>query len=609
MASTSLYVEGDLDLINRLQQLFTLARNAKRNLYDSWMRNYKLVNNRVGGNVGGSSWYPAPRDSEIYPTLSAIAAWMTDQNVTLDVVAAADPHSPYSNFMQQIAQDLSTVMQTNWIVDSYEAQVRMAVWDSFQTGAGFFKNVWDQSLAGNLGNAKLIRVDPWAFYVDPNATSLEDAEFMVEVRRMSLDEIERRWPNSSPSLEMQTGLYAGGVDSKPDQYDMNSNRAPKANPGALPQGNARWSAPNSRGPDGGAMITPGIIVYEYWVKENDEYWASELVEEGADKGLTMAESEKPPEKKKEDDEKHVAVRWRVIVVAGNQILMDEYANDLYSFGTHPYERFVFEETGELYGVALCDHLAQPQIYLNRLLTALQHNAELIGNPIFLENANSGLDRVNVINKPGQRLRLNGPAGLQQNRPEWLRPPEMPAYIQDLVQFWISRIENISGLSAAVKGGTSGASRTPEGVISTIQESAFVRIRAALSNMEDTLNRCAYKLADLIIDNYTEPRMIAIVGPQGGPTSMALASKHFVVPTRKGATPLKYSLMIQAGASAPTTRQARAAEADQAYALGIIDRQGWFEAHGTPNWPQMLTRINQSIADGSFQPPGARQRSH
>lgn len=607
MTSTSLYSSADLDIINKLQQLFTLARNAKRNLYDSWMRNYKLVNNRTGSQ-SGTSWYPAPRDSEIYPTLSAIAAWMTDQNTAIDVVAAADPNSPYSVFMQQIATDLATVMQTLWTVNTEEAEVRMVVWDSFQCGAGFFKNIWDQALAGGLGDAKMIRVDPWNLYFDPDAHNLDDCEFIVEVRRMGLDEIERRWPGSRESLALQTGMIDGGQDNRPDQYDMSSNRVPMANPGALPQGNARWAAKNGRSPDGGQIVSPGVVVYEYWIKENDEYWESDLADD--DKGLTAVKDEKPKDKQDPTDEKHVMARWKVVVVAGNQVLMNEWADELYSGGCHPYERFVFEETGEMYGIALCDHLAQPQIYLNRLLTALQHNAELCGNPIFMENSNSGLDRVNIINKPGQRLRLNGPAGLQQNRPEWLSPPDMPAGVSELVQFWIGRIENISGLSAAVKGGQSSSSRQPEGVISTIQESAFVRIRAALSNMEATLKNCHYKLADLIIDNYTEPRIMAIVGPQNaGKTSIALASRHFNVPTLKGASPLKYALLVQAGASMPTTRQARAAEADQAYALGIIDRQAWFEAHGTPNWPALLMRINQSIADGTFQPPGARQQSH
>lgn len=595
-------MDRDLELVNKLRSIFSIARNYRRSQYDNWRRNYRLVNNRIG--VGGltQSWAPTPRDSEIYPVLSSIAAWMTDQNTNVDVTAAADPNSDYFTFMSAIAMDLGTVLQTNWIVENYKAQTKMVVWDAFMYGAGFFKTVWDQSLSGGLGNVMLRRVDPWAFYIDPTATSLDDAEYMCEVREMSLAEVERRWPGHGTALELSTSLTGEGIDQKPSNYDEVS-KVPKANPGSLPQGNQRWAAPTGRNQMGAAAL-PAVVVYEFWIKENDEWWDADLADD--DKGLTLAEGEKPPEKAKEDDDKHVAVRWRVVVMAGNQILMDEWADELYSSATHPYDRYVYEETGEMYGIALVDHLAQPQIALNRLLTSLQQNAELVGNPIFMEGANSGLDRVNIINRPGQRLRLNGPGAMANNRPDWLRPPEMPAFVQSLVEFWIARIENISGLSAAIKGG--GDSRTPEGVVTTIQEAAFVRVRSALANLEAALASSAYKMADLIIDNYTEPRLVAVVGPEGEKTALALSSRHFIVPTHKGAAPLKYSVLIQAGASAPTSRQARVAEADAAYALGIIDRQAWMEAHSYPNWQKVLQRVNAAIADGSFNPPGARQRA-
>lgn len=603
-SAASLAVDDDLELLNRLRTLFTNARNHRRVFYDRWRRNYNLVNNRWGQDGNNN-----PRDSEIYPTLASIAAWMTDQNTSVDVSAACDPNSDYARFMQAIARDLATVLQTNWTVENEKAETKMVVWDAFQYGAGFYKAIWDQSLAGNLGNSKAIRVDPWALYLDPTATSLRDCEYMIEVRSMSLAEVERRWPGHSTALEASLSSFSDSMDDRPTQGD-NPSRIPKANPGAFNGvAGTRWANPNgSRGPDGDATL-PSVVVYEFWIKENDEYWESDL--EDDDTGLTLAPGEKLKDKNDKDetdDEKHVAVRWRVCVTAANQILMDEWADDLYSSGDQPYERYVWEETGEMYGIALVDHLAHPQIALNRLLTSLQQNAELIGNPIFLEAANSGLDRVNVINKPGQRLRLSGTGAMQNNRPDWLRPPEMPAFVQQLVEFWIGRIENTSGLMGAMKGGAQ-PSRTPEGVVSTIQEAAFVRIRSALANLEMAISNVSYKLADLIIDNYTEPRVMAIVGPDGAKqTSLALAARHFIVPTHKGAAPLKYSLLIQAGASSPTSRQARVAEADMAYSLGIIDRQAWMEAHSYPNYEEVLKRVNEQITAGEFNPPGARQRA-
>lgn len=577
---TIVNTKTDDDIINRLRTLYTKARQNKRYYYDNWYRNYRLINNRMGGRTN-LSWAPAPRDSEIYPTVASLVAWMADQHTLVTCTAAADPGSPYYNDMQKLANDLATVIQTNWSALDYESQIKLVLWDAFQFNAGFFKVGWDQGLDGGQGNVTLRRVDPWAFYVDPNATSMDDSEYFVEVRRMSLNEIERRWPDKADELEdMGDAAGSGEIEERPTRQGTPS-RTPMANPGNLAGGQSRWANPSQQlGP------RPGVVVYEFWIKENDE----DEEAEGPDYG-----------------ERQVNYRWRVIVMASNIILMDEYADELWGHGSHPYERYVWDDTGEFYGIALVDHLAYPQIYINRLLTALQQNAELVGNPVFLEGANSGLDRVGIVNKPGQRLRLNGPGAMSQNKPEWLTPPSMPPSVQQLVDFWIARMDNVSGLSAAVKGSTGTTNRTSSDTMSTVQEAAFVRVRAGLSNLESSLRKCAMKMADLIIDNYDTPRYIATIGPSGSNSAIALRSRHFSRPSALGAPPFKYAILVQAGASMPTSRQARMKEADQAYLWGLIDRQAWFEAHEYPNWQAVLERVNQAMASGAFQPPGQRQR--
>jgi hypothetical protein len=195
-----------------------------------------------------------------------------------------------------------------------------------------------------------------------------------------------------------------------------------ANPGNLPSsgtlssysGSAatRWSSPKHKtGPK------PGVVVYEFWLKENERVKPSSEA-----KTESMEEAE-------------VKVRWRVVVTAANVVLMDEYAEDLWSGANHPYERYVWDDTDEFYGIALVDHLAYPQIYINRLLTALQHNAELTGNPIFIEPANSGLNRVNIINRPGQRVRLSGPGG-DAEQAGMDGAAIYAGFGQNLVTFWI-----------------------------------------------------------------------------------------------------------------------------------------------------------------------------
>lgn len=577
----------DEALVNRLRYLYQIARDHKRLNYDRWIRNYKLVNNRIA--TSGPNWMPAPRDSEIYPVLSSLVAWMTDQQIGIEAIPAADPNSSHYEFYSDIANDLSDIIYTTWVTEGYRAQVKLGLWDAFMYGTGIVKNVWDQSLSGGYGNAILRRTDPWAFYPDPYATSMQDMEYCVEVRRMSLDEIERRWPGSRTWLEAK-GAGGDQIDEKPDLNTPNST-IPKANPGALPSGNGIYGAANPYLKLYEPL--PGYVVYEFWLRENSMWYEGE-------------DSRDRETGKVEYAEAHCEDEWRVVCICNGEVLMNEKASDLWSHGMHPYEDYRFDDIGEFWGVALVDHLAQPQIYINRLLTAIQHNLELVGNPILVEGAQSGTDRVGIINRPGQRLSVRGPGGMVNNKPEWLDPPQLPTELVPLIQFWVSRIENISGLSAMQKGATPNQRNAAE-VINNVQEAAFVRIRAALQNLEDTLRKCGVKLADLIVDNYTEPRIVAMVGTDGTTTARTLAARHFHIPTSKGAMPLKYALMIYSGATTPTSRQTRLAEAQQMAALGLVDDEYVLQVANVKKYKDILKRLYEKRANGMIGTPGARQR--
>jgi hypothetical protein len=587
--------QPDLQVVSDLRTLFLIARDEKRNRYDTWMRNYRLVNNRIGGTV--SNWMPAPRDSEIYPSLSSLVAWMTDQEIDIDLIPAADPNSQLFSYVSKIADDLNDVMYTNWQVEDYDAQIKLALWDACMYGTGIIKNIWDNASAGGYGNAVMRRTDPWAFYMDPAATCCADAEYMIEVRKCSLDEIQRRFPDTWRRVAKSSSSSTDGYDDKPKIYGNVDNRV-KTNPGQIPS-TGSWPGSSPRvGTWGGKSRDRRIyqpdaqyVLYEFWLKVNDEYEESwpEIEDENGD-------IETP-----EYSDNRVRPEWRFVAMCNSCILLDVPVSDLWSHGTPPYEDFRFDDIGEFYGIALVDHIAHPQIYINRLLTALQHNAELTGNPIFIESANSGLNRVNIINRPGQRLTVSGPAAMQ-NRPDWLQPPSMPQQVMDLLQFWIGRIENTMSLSALQKGITP-TQRNAEGSLNMVQEAAFVRIRSALSNLQACLQRSALKLADLVVDNYTQPRIMAMIGEEGDMVAKALAGHHFMIPSPNGSAPLKYVIRVEAGAGGPTSRAARMAEADKLYGLGAVDDQYVLQKHRVRNPNAILQRLYDKRMKGLVTTPG------
>jgi hypothetical protein len=561
----------EVALANQIRQLFFRARAHRRALVAEWNKNHRIMENRTWAQ-GRAPWLPSPEVPEVYPIVETLVGWMTDQRPSLDIIPAANAHSPFHDFMSKISQDLKVTLDSTWQVHQYERQISMSVWDTFLCGAGILKSNWDTSLDGGMGNAKLSRVDPYTFYPDPAAHDLLDGNYYLEVRTMSLQELDRRFPGSSKRLA--DGAYIEDVDVAPEPLVSDSGTVPRANPAAITGGTPRYGLPGQSRIH--ATDDLGVTVFEAWLRQH-EAWTDD-----------------------EGDE-HVFDTWRVVVVAGNCIIMDEDATELWGHGGHPYDRYVPVETGHFWTTPLVSRLRSCQLSINRLLAALQQNVELTGNPVFKESTRAGISRTKITNRPGQRVPVQ-----DGGTAEWLDPPTASPQAMELINYYIDRMEKISGLTAIVRG-ASMTGRNAQGTVDAIQEGAFVRIRLSLRNLEWALRSSGEKLASLIAENYTSTRMVAIVGESGEDTALFLKPRHFYLPSEDGSAPMRFQMIVQAGSTMPTSRQQRAQEADVLYAMGALDIVGVLEAHDYPNRQEIARRVLEQQALGA-QPPGARQRT-
>lgn len=495
---------------------------------------------------------------------------------------SANPNSDYYQQILSVSDDLTNVFITNWLNEEYDRHYKIALWDGLMCGTGIIKSIWDNAAADGAGNAVVRRVDPYKFYPDPSAHCLDDCEYMIETREMTIDQIQRMYPDTAYLLA-QGG--AERLDQRPQLFG--SSLLPRSNLGFLPSGNGQWSGKSKNG--GPPAFAPSYMVYEYWLKENT-YDDFDLDEQSP------------------GDNAYAIPRWKCVVVCASNILFEEWADDLWSHASHPYDDWRFDDIGEFWGISLVDHLSLPQLYINRLLTALQQNSELCGNPIFVEPSNSGTQRTSITNRPGERLTVNS-SSASANLPRWLTPPTMPSSVMDLINFWISRIENTAGINGMQKG-QDPQQRVSGNTVNSVQEAAFVRIRSALTNLQWTYRRSATKLASLISQNYTESRVMAILGPDGESTSLFLRPFHFYDPQTDSAEPLRFVIRAEAGASQATSRQARVANADKLFALGVVDDQYVLGVHAVRDQAKILQRLyykrQQGLMPGSQ--GGQRQKA-
>lgn len=557
---------------------FQRARAYRRPRVTQWLKNYKILTTRTWSSAR-PSWMPDPEINELSDIVDSWVGWVTDQRPIITTKGFAQTSSPYSSFMSKLGDDLSNVMASVAASESYDLAIEQVVTDAVVYGIGWLKTTWNPLSVGGMGDAIIRRVDPFALYSDPNATSMEDCGYFIEARTLSMEEVERRFGRKIAETLQESG-YQEQVEAAPDIIKGAIDQA-KAIPGTITPGYVpSYGQPGQNAGRLSATDVPGVTVLEAWVREYREV-----------------------------DIRGINTRyetWRCIVVTGDRVLFNEMATDMWHHGDHPYTRYVLKERGEFYGQSLVELLTPIQLSINRLLAAIEQNIWLTGNPVFKEDQRAGLSRTKITNQPGQRLPLTGGANATA---EWLVPPQLhPQLTQGFIEFYIKQMQQIAGLTAQNRGQLPAGRNSTE-TLDDVQEGSFIKIRLALRNLERALRRSYTLSASLVIEFYDSPRMMAILGPDGQESSLALKAKHFYLPTPDGfSLPMRFTLSVNAGSSLPTSRIARAQEADVLFAMGAIDGQAVLEAHQWPGAAAITERVKKATAEGTFQPPGARQRT-
>lgn len=551
--------------------LFQRAREHRRAQLQRWVRAWALLHGRTWSQAR-EAWMPSPELPELYPVVSSMVSWIADSRPTYEVAPYDPDMSDYAKFMAILADDLQATMQAAWEVNNYSSELETALWDGFTYGIGYLKIGWDATLAGGLGDVVQKRVDPFTLYLDPAARRWDQVNYMTEVANITVLELDRRFPGAAAKLDA-SGAWRDAVQQAPTQLDDSGMAGPRmALPGNVPDSSTptRWGITSN--PRMGQLSEDDTVtVRETWVRRHGR----------KDGRLIDA--------------------WRCIVTVGNTVLFDHPAVDMWEHGQHPYARYVPNDTGDIYSDSLVLLLASAQISINRILAALEQNMWLTGNPVLLEDNNSGITRQRVHNKPGQRLSKTPGSAVQ-----WLNPPQVqPQIASSILGFFKGEIENISGLSS-INRGFVPTGRNAQGVLDSVQEAGFGRVRAAQRQLEVTLGESGSKVASLITEFYDEPRLIAY-GVDDSTQVRALQSNHFYKsPTAE--LPMRFRVKVVAGSQLPTSPSARANLALTLAGMGYLDQEAVLEILRIPGRRKIVERTRQLQAAGLQTAPTARQRT-
>ena len=588
--------------------MFDDARTERLPKVAQWYRNYAVTRRQPWEHRPG--WKPRPHLPQIFPILATRTAWVRETDPTYNVSPVSDPNTALHGESVQLADDMRMLLDAGQVRESSIVEIEKALWDCQIYGTGIVAAEWDPRLHDGLGDFTDRRVDPFCFYPDPAATDLDDAGYMFEVQRLSEAELERRFPGA---LSMLGELGDEDVpDASPShvagrkQIENRGKTGGKDSSGNVP-GNVIWGATAESGKRY-TSATRHIVIYTAWLRESiraevvDRYDAgvqgldpvdlgAEPIEEWPDNPVT-----KPLDLRVDD--------WRCVVWTSNDVvLMDERADAIYPHGLHPYERLVEQNTGEFWELAMVDLLGSSQVELNKVYANILHNIALMGNPVMVEGIRAGLSRKQQSNQPGSTLRVQ-----ERDAVGWLNPPVLQGTLaSEILRFTIGEMERISGISGMVRG-ANPTGRNASTVMDSLQEAAFVRIRLLIRNLEKMYQGLGNRHAANVAEFYTEPRLIAALGPSGEATAKALSTEHFYMRNHNGDArqPLRFRIAVDAGSRLAVSPQARQAQAKEMFALGAIDNEALLKIVQLPGWQETVARMREMQAQGQFEQPTARQ---
>lgn len=108
-------------------------------------------------------------------------------------------------------------------------------------------------------------------------------------------------------------------------------------------------------------------------------------------------------------------------------------------------------SGRLWGKGVIEPAVEPQRFYNLIRTTMLRNATLTGNPKVLVHNSDTNTADNWTDRPGQVVRWGGDGDLDTPKPEYLQPPSIPAYVQNLPAELMAEILDSMGVHATSLG--------------------------------------------------------------------------------------------------------------------------------------------------------------
>lgn len=375
-------------------------------------------------------------------------------------------------------------------------------------------------------------ISPFNFYVDPMATSIDDAQYMMYAEYRSIKDVIEMKP------ELRT-LIMKAAERPQDKYLAFNKETSNAD------------------------ASQNILYVEAYIRD----YTMEVVEYEESEGVKVQES------------KMKYPNGRRVIIAGDVLIEDDE-------NPYPDMPFViykcYPVPGKFYGMGEAQQILSPTLYTNKIVNNILESARLNANPVWIVDKNSGVAKNSLSNRDGLVIRKN--PGTEVRREA---PPALPAYLLNLPTMLTSHIENISGVYDVTRG-ERPSGITAAAAIQALNEQAQGRIRLKVQHLENTIGELGNMWLRRIRQFWTNERMVKIIGDMGQTKFEVVKPDDldgdFEVEVFGGS-------IMSSNHTAKQQLMVSLAQTQGEDGLPMIDRQSLLENMGIPRVKEIVNRIN------------------
>lgn len=371
-------------------------------------------------------------------------------------------------------------------------------------GTGILGLFWNEE----KDNVEPVVISPFNFFLDPLATSIQDAEYCMYVTPKGLGELISMYPDKAEELK---ACAKNNVDG-----DLNYGR-------------------DAQG------VKNQLVCIECYMKDTtiETYFEEELNEE-----TNESETYEVKELKYKNG--------RRVLIAGD-VLLDDGENP-YDHGKFPFFAFqCYDVAGQFWGMSEVEQVIPIQKEINELYDDIIDNAHLNSNPVWILDDNCGIPPHALNNNKGLVLRKRPQSEVRREAPK-----PLPAFISSVCGDLKYDVQVVSGVFDATRG-ERPASVSSGVAIQALQDSSQGRIRLKTQKLEEMLSQVGSMWLQLIQQYWTLPRTVRVTNKEyfADVVSDELHGKTYnFAEVSKDDVDGDYDVVIEAGSTMPTNKSAR-----------------------------------------------------